>query len=84
MGLKNRVLRELDVVNKRLALYLEAESKILEGAQSYTIGSKTLERANLKEVREMIDNLILKKKELELKLKCNGFRRSYRVVIRDL
>lgn len=84
MGLKNRVLRELDVVNERLALYLEAESKILEGAQSYTIGSKTLERANLKEVREMIDNLILKKKELELKLKGNGFRRSYRVVIRDL
>lgn len=81
---RREILKEIDVINARLALYLDAESKILEGAQSYTIGSKTLQRANLKEIREMIDNLILKRKELELKLKGQGLRKSYRVVIRDL
>lgn len=81
---RREILKEIDVINARLALYLDAESKILEGAQSYTIGSKTLQRANLKEIREMIDNLILKRKEVELKLKGQGLRKSYRVVIRDL
>ncbi len=81
---RREILKEIDVINARLALYLDAESKILEGAQSYTIGSKTLQRANLEEIREMIDNLILKRKELELKLKGQGLRKSYRVVIRDL
>lgn len=81
---RREILKEIDVINARLALYLDAESKILEGAQSYTIGSKTLQRANLKEIREMIDNLILKRKEVELKLKGQCLRKSYRVVIRDL
>lgn len=81
---RREILKEIDVINARLALYLDAESKILEGAQSYTIGSKTLQRANLKEIREMIDNLILKRKEVKLKLKGQGLRKSYRVVIRDL
>lgn len=82
--LKSQILRELETVNKRLELYRDAEVKILEGAQSYTIGSKSLQRANLKEIREMIDSLTLKRRELELKLKGQGLRKSYRVVIRDL
>lgn len=78
------VKEELNKVKERLALYLEAESKILQGSQSYTIGSKTLQRANLKEIRDTIDILINKKKELELRLKGQGLRKSYRVVLRDL
>ena len=82
--LKMRLREDLERVNNRLKLYLDAEVKILEGAQSYTIGSKTLQRANLREIRETIDELMVKKKELELKLKGQGLRKSYRVVIRDL
>lgn len=38
----------------RLDLYLAAEAKVLAG-QSYSIGGRSLTRANLKEIREGID-----------------------------
>ncbi len=85
MGNVNKAIQEeINRVNERLKLYLEAESKILQGAQSYTIGGRTLQRANLKEIKETINELMIKKKELELKLQGQGLRKSYRVVIRDL
>lgn len=38
----------------KLTLWMDAEDKIASG-QSYTIGGRSLTRANLKEVRENID-----------------------------
>ncbi|WP_295157160.1 DUF6148 family protein [Selenomonas sp. AE3005] len=43
--------------NERLKLYLEAEKAVLTG-QSYTIGNRTLTRANLSSIRAAIDSLI--------------------------
>lgn len=43
--------------NERLARYIEAEKAVLMG-QSYTIGNRTLTRADLSSIRVAIDNLI--------------------------
>lgn len=43
--------------NKRLKKYIEAEEAILSG-QSYTIGNRTLTRANLATVERVIQELI--------------------------
>lgn len=43
--------------NERLKLYLEAEKAVLSG-QSYTIGNRTLTRANLATIRKVIDDLL--------------------------
>lgn len=43
--------------NERLKKYIEAEEAILSG-QSYTIGNRTLTRANLDTVEKVIQDLI--------------------------
>lgn len=43
----------LDFAKERLALYYEAEGKALSG-QSYTIGGRSLTRAQLSEIRDGI------------------------------
>lgn len=43
--------------NERLKKYIEAEEAIL-GGQSYTIGNRTLTRANLATVEKVIQELI--------------------------
>ena len=43
--------------NERLKKYIEAEETILAG-QSYTIGNRTLTRANLATVEKVIQDLI--------------------------
>lgn len=43
----------LEFAKDRVALYYEAEAKVL-GGQSYTIGGRSLTRANLKEIRDGI------------------------------
>lgn len=43
--------------NERLARYVEAEKAVLMG-QSYTIGNRTMTRADLSSIRVAIDNLI--------------------------
>lgn len=45
------------VQNERLKKYIEAEEAILSG-QSYTIGNRTLTRANLATVEKVIQDLI--------------------------
>lgn len=47
---------KLETLKSRLALYLEAERKILSG-QSYRVGNRELVRADLKEVRAIIEDL---------------------------
>lgn len=44
----------LDTLKARLEQYIECESTILGGAQEYSIGTRRLTRANLKEIADMI------------------------------
>lgn len=46
----------LEIKKKRLNLYYEAEEKVLN-SQSYTLGSKTLTRADLTSIQSMIKKL---------------------------
>ena len=64
-----------DILKSRLELYLEIERKILLSGQSYTIGNRTLTRADLSEIRKIIDDLSTQLDAMELK---NG--RQKRVV----
>lgn len=48
---------KIDILKQRLQMYLDAEAAILAGAQSYSIGSRSLTRANLSEIQDMIDQL---------------------------
>ncbi len=45
----------LEIKKNRLKLYYEAEEKVLN-SQSYTLGSKTLTRADLTSIQNMIKN----------------------------
>lgn len=46
----------LEIKKNRLKLYYEAEEKVLN-SQSYTLGSKTLTRADLTAIQSMIKKL---------------------------
>lgn len=65
-------------MKERLNSYYEAEIAILT-SQSYTIGSRTLTRANLAEVRNAIREL-----EAEIRKLESGTRRAKRVIPVDL
>lgn len=52
------MINRLDEYKKRLEMYYQAEEAILSGAQSYSMGSRNLTRANLAEVRSTIEYLI--------------------------
>ena len=56
-----------DILKSRLELYLEIERKILLSGQSYTIGNRTLTRADLSEIRKIIDDLSTQLEVAELK-----------------
>lgn len=68
----------------RLDLYIKAETAILEGAQSYSIGSRNLTRANLSEIRKMISTLEDAIDELESELSGGSRRKCIRVIPRDV
>ena len=46
------------IQRQRLQMYLDCESAILNGAQSYTIGSRTYTRADLSTIQDIISDLI--------------------------
>lgn len=67
-------------VEARLALYVQAETQILNGAQSYSIGNRTLTRGDLADIAKWIERL-----EAELlNLNRGGRIRIQRVVPRDI
>lgn len=66
-----------------LEMWLNAESEIAT-SQSYTIGSRSLTRANLKEVRDQIKFWQNKVAELERTEAQKGRNRAYRAIPRDL
>ncbi|MDX1602021.1 MAG: DUF6148 family protein [Salinimicrobium sediminis] len=51
------ISEKLIQVKERLALYLTAESEILRNGQSYSIGDRSLTRADLEEVKQEIKKL---------------------------
>ncbi len=73
----------LEVAQKHLEEWLEAELRVTTG-QSYTIGSRTLTRANLTEIRNSIDYWNKKVLALDSIKKVGGRNRIKRVVPRDL
>lgn len=71
-----------ELVQKRalLAQYYIAEQQILEGAQSYSIGNRTLERGDLKTIQA--ERRLLEKEVRKLAL--GGGIRVQRIVPRNL
>lgn len=75
--------RKPRLIDVRLEWYVKAEEAILTG-QSYTIGNRTLTRANLAEVRKMIDDLVARGAKLpDMDTDTGRGNRSKRVVFRD-
>ena len=72
-------MNRLTILKERYALYLAAEKAILEGAQSYAIGSRNLTRADLHEIRMELSNLDTEIARLSAKQKM----RTVGVIPRD-
>lgn len=64
-------------------MYYQAEEAILGGAQSYSLGSRSLTRANLAEIRKTIDELEDEIEQLEAVVSRRSPRRAIAVVPRD-
>lgn len=79
-----KIETRLKTYKDRLELYYKAEAAILEGAQSYVIGSRHLTRADLAEVRKMITTLEDGIEELESQAAGGGRRKCVRVIPRDV
>lgn len=73
----------LEILKKRLDMYLKAEEAILSGAQSYTIGSRTLTRGDLAQIRTVIKDLMDTLTEEEAVAEGKARHRTVGVVFRD-
>lgn len=74
------IMSNKQINNERLRNYYAAERAVLS-AQSYTVGNRTLTRANLAEIRAAIDDLLSAGASLDdSEIKT---RRSMRVVFHD-
>lgn len=73
----------LETAKKHLDAWLEAEMAVTN-AQSYTIGSRTMTKASLGEIRQSIEYWQGKVNELENAAKYGGRNRVRRAVPRDL
>lgn len=67
---------------ERLNTYYEAELAVLSG-QSYSIGSRTLTRANLKDIKDTIQYLEKLVDELESAAAGKGRRKVFGIIPRD-
>lgn len=74
----------LEKYKQRLEMYYQAEEAILNGAQSYSLGSRNLTRANLAEVKEMIEYLEKRVEVEEAKAKGKGKMRVMGGIPRDV
>lgn len=73
----------LEIAKKHLEEWLNAELTVTTN-QSYSIGTRSLTRANLAEIRKQIEYWNGKVIQLENQQKHNGRNRAYRFVPRDL
>ena len=84
MASRTVIRKRLARNTERLELYYAAERAILDGAQSYTIGTRNLTRANLAEITEMIEAHATVGAAPEPALeRGGGRRRSVGVYLRD-
>jgi hypothetical protein len=74
---------QFKIAKARLMAYYEAEMAVLTG-QSYTIGTRSLTRANLSEIRKAILELEKRVEELKSLGAGKGRRKAYRITPRDL
>lgn len=73
----------LDTLKRRIQMYYDAEVALLEGAQSYKIGSRELSRVNMSYIR---DQIVVLEKEIaieESKAAGKGRNRVFGVIPRD-
>ena len=63
----------------RLALYRQAETRILQGGQSYTIGSITYSRANLAALQDEIHRLQNELAQADMALHGGPFQHSHAI-----
>ncbi len=83
-GGENVTIKEkLKKKKNRLEMYYQAEEAILGGAQSYSLGTRSLTRANLADIRTMIDKLEDEISELESIVDGRKPRKAFAVVPRD-
>lgn len=73
----------LEIAEKHLNAWLEAELAVSTG-QSYRIGSRQLQRADLNEIRKQIQYWKNEVVKLNAKQSKKGIRRAIRIVPRDL
>lgn len=73
----------LERAKTHLNAWLDAELAV-SAAQSYTIGSRTLTRANISEIRKQIEFWQNKYDELTIKENSGKIRRAKRFIPRDL
>jgi hypothetical protein len=72
MSIRELKTKRLERYKKELSAYEEAELQILGGAQSYSVGSRSLTRANLSEIRKAIAELDRAIENLENELNGRG------------
>lgn len=72
-----------EIAEKHYKEWLKAELEVTTH-QSYTIGSRSLTRANLSEIRKQIEYWAMQIDKFENIMKSGGRNRVYRVVPRDL
>ncbi len=72
--------KRLERYKKRLEMYYEAEEAVLLN-QEYTIGTKSLKRADLSTIKNMIDYL---EKQVEALESSGGKNKAGRFIPRDL
>lgn len=77
-------MTRLDMLRERLRLYTEAEAKILEGAQFYTIGTRKLARADLAEIGKAIRYLENEVAQEEARQAGGSRNRAVGIIPRDL
>ena len=74
---RERVQKRLDRLKISLEKYYEAEITLIEGGQQYSLGSRSLTRANLAEVRRAITDL---EKQIDrLTAELNGSGRNLQI-----
>jgi len=73
----------LEELKLRLSQYIACESAILNGAQTYSIAGRSLTRANLSEIAEMIKYLEKEIAAEEAKSRGRGRNKVFGVIPRD-
>lgn len=80
---KSELIARRETAIKHRGAWIEAELEVTTH-QSYTIGSRSLTRANLTEIRNTIDYWTKEIERIDILLNSKGRNKTYRAVPRDL